>query len=398
MPSSTSNSDTFNAEHEHAGIDVHDEKMIKKEHIPYRMIPEKPWSKIVLISALMLVVAISAWELLARKMYHTAGTYQTTYENMWAEERSKLDRPNDIKVVLVGSSRVLWGFDFHIIKKYMGTQPLQLALPGTGPALFVKDIIDNTNFDGLLIVGVAPFLFNRMDEGYFGKGAIDAYKHQSPSQYTGAKIQDFISDYVAFLDDAFSLRELLERYTNLPVREGAKDLMSEEWKLGNNYKERLTEMWAPVEKVGSFDNTQITNFWSPGLKRPPPSAEKIKEMAKISIDYYKPLLKKLRARGGDIFFVRMPSAGEYLKFDLKTDYYNNMWKPMIKGLNVAAINAMDFPALSTELDIPEWSHLSRKSQDIFSNIITDYIDREYKEKTGKSIFDLLKKKQLHNVK
>jgi len=374
MPSSTSNSENFNAEHQSNA---------------YRIIPDKPFIKMLFIASILLVVGLILWEMLAYKMHHTPGTYQTGFESMWAEERSKLDSPNNIKVVLTGSSRILWGMDIHIIEEHLGSKPLQLALPGTGPALFVKDIVETTDFNGLLIVGVAPFLFNRMDEGYFGKGALDAYNQQSPSGYTGAKLHDFLSDYIAFLDDAFSMPELLERYTQLPYRPGSKKLLNEQWKLGNIYQERLTEMWQPVEQVGSFDNTQITNFWSGGLSRKPPPAKKINEMAQISIEYYKPLIAKIRKRGGDILFLRMPSSGDYLKFDLNSDYYNQMWQPMIEGLDVTAINAMDYPELSSELDTPEWSHLSRKSQDIFSHKIVDFIDQAYQKKRGKSVFELL---------
>jgi len=390
MPSSTSNSEMVNEEHESSGIETHDAVYKEELHLPYRIIPNQSWLRVNFFAGVLLIFAVVGWELLSRNMHHTAGNYQSGNESMWAEERSKLDVENKLKVVIIGSSRTLFGFDFNVINDEIGTKPLQLSIPGTGPALFVKDVVENTDFDGLLIVGVAPFLFNRMDEGYFGQGAIDAYTNQSPSDFTGAKIHDFLSDYFAFLDDAFSLPALIERYTNFPNRKGSKQLMEEIWKLGNFYEGRLTEMWEPVETVGSFDNTQMINFWKPGLRRPSPPAEKIREMAQVSIDHYAPFIKEMRARGGDIMFVRMPSSGEYLKFDLKADYYNNMWKPMIEGLDVVGLNAMDHPELSTDLDIPEWSHLSRKSQDEFSRVVFSYIDKAYLDKTGKSVYELIK--------
>lgn len=389
MHSSTSNSEQFNAEHESKTIDVHDEVHAELANMPYRIIPENSWQVIVISALIVSLLALVGWEYLARSMHHTVGTYQSGNERMWAAERNKLDKKNDIKVVLTGSSRTLWGFDFNIINDEIGIKPLQLALPGTGPALFAKDVVENTDFSGLLIVGVAPFLFNRMDEGFFGQGALDAYLKPSPSKYTGSIIHDFLSNYFGFLDDAFALPELMERYSDLPVRKDSKKLMEEIWKLGNYYEGRLTEMWAPVEEVGSFDNTQMTNFWIGGLKRTPPTAEKIQKMAQTSIDFYKPLIKQIRERGGDIVFVRMPSSGEYLNFDLKTDYYNNMWKPMIEGLDVVGLNTMDYPELSTELETPEWSHLSRKSQDHFSRIVFDYLDREYANKLGVSVFEVI---------
>ncbi|MDQ7050472.1 MAG: hypothetical protein Q9M92_13460 [Enterobacterales bacterium] len=184
--------------------------------------------------------------------------------------------------------------------------------------------------------------------------------------------------------------ELMERYIDLPHRIGSKKLLYKEWKLGNIYQARLTEMWHPVEIVGSFDNTQITNFWSNGLIKKPPTSDEIEKMAQESIEYYRPIIDKIRHRGGDIIFIRMPSSGDYLKYDLKTDYYNLMWKKMIDDLQVAALNTMDYPELSSDLETPEWSHLSRNSQDIFSHLIIDYMNRELQSKRGQSIYELLK--------
>lgn len=389
MHSSTSSSEEFNAEHQSKTIDVHDEVYAELANLPYRIIPDKQWTSIIVIAFIISLFALVGWEYLARAMHHTTGKYQSTNTRMWAEERGKLDTKNDIKIVLTGSSRTLWGFDMNVVNNEIGTKPLQLALPGTGPALFAKDVVENTDFSGLLIVGVAPFLFNRMDEGFFGQGALDAYHNQTPSKYTGSILYDFLSYNLAFIDESFELPALMERYIDLPVRKNATDLMGRQWKLGDSYEERLTKMWPPVEEVGSFDNTQLMNFWMGGLKRKPPPAEKIQEMAQTSIDFYAPLIKELRSRGGDMVFVRLPSSGEYLKFDLKTDYYNNMWKPMIEGLEVVGLNAMDYPELSDELETPEWSHLSRASQDKFSHIVFGYIDKEYQKKFGHSVYKII---------
>jgi hypothetical protein len=384
MPSSTSN---FKAETISSKTSV----MIseKKESIPYRDIPEKPWFGIFIIAMCLMVVMIIRWEMLARDMEHTAGTYQTGFDHMWAVERRKLDKVHDIKVVIVGSSRILWGIDMAIMAEHIGSKPLQLALPGTGPALFVEDIVNNTDFNGLLLVGVAPFLFNRMDEGFFGKGALNAYHKQSPANYSGAVLHNFISDYFAFLDEAFGLTQLLNHYQTLPYRVGSKKLKNDGWKLGNVYQDRLTEMWAPVEQAGGFDNVQVTNFWSGGLARTPPTPEEMAKMVTTSSDFYGPLLAKLRARGGDMVFLRLPSSGDYLKFDLKSDYYGRVWQPTIQALDIVGINAMEHEALSTGLDTPEWSHLTRASQDEFSHLITDHINRVYQAKNNKSIHQLL---------
>jgi len=369
MPSSTSSSD-----------------------IPYRQIPERNWGLVWLISAALVVAAVASWELKARSMQHLPGDYDgyTNFTTQWAEERRRLDEPDhDYRVLLLGSSRMLWAADLDILEEALGTRPLQLAIAGTGPALMLHGIVENTDFDGLVLIGVTPFLFNRLDEGFFGGDALRWYEGASPSEYSGYKIHSFLSAHLGFLDDGFKLFELIDHYTDLPERDGVWDLNAGEWKLGHHYADRQTDMWPPVEVEGSFDNEQILAFWMVGLVREPEPPEKMDEMAQAAVDFFSPLVEKLRARGGDIVFVRMPSSGKYLDHDLATSYRDLTWNPMAEGIDAVWINTMDYDELSSELEIPEWSHLSRRSQDDFSRRIVPVIERRYLEARGRSIREVI---------
>ena len=242
----------------------------------------------------------------------------------------------------------------------------------------------------MVLVGVTPFLFNWLGKGFAGGDALERYHNEAPSQWTGTQIHNMLSNHLAFLDNAFSLFELTERYIDLPVRSGAENLMQGDWKLGDIYADRQTDLWAPVEIPGSFDNTQITNFWMPGLapeKNKTP--EEMAEMSEKAIDFFKPLIDKLRARGGDVVFIRMPGAGLYQDRDVLLDHRKNLWEPMIAGFESPAINTMDYPELSTDLDIPEWSHFSRDSQDLWSARIVPYIEKAYQDSRGKSVYTVI---------
>ncbi|WP_088328997.1 hypothetical protein [Lacimicrobium sp. SS2-24] len=378
MPSSTSNS-----EHENSAV-------------RYREIPTQPWVNATFVAALIVVAAIIAWEALARSMHHIPGTYQSGFKEMWAEERKKLDAPNDIRIVITGSSRILWATDLDIMQQQFGTRPIQLALPGTSPAIFVEDVVNNTDFDGLVLVGITPFLVNWIGPGYFGGPALDFYKEPSPSDISGFYLHDFLSEYLAFLDEAFSLPELKDHYIQLPQREGAKVLNQQGWKLGDVFADRQTDMWPPVEQVGSFDNQQVINFWTRGidLDKPVPE-EKRQEMNQGLIDFFRPLVEKQRQKGGDIVFIRMPSSGDYLRKELLNDYTEKFWKPVMSELNAPYLDSFDHPELSTDLEIPEWSHLSRQSQDDWSERVPAHIERVYqtvREKPLKTIIGPDRKK------
>ena len=360
--------------------------------VPYREVPERNWGLAWLICAVLVIAAIAGWEVKARSMQHLPGDYDqfANFTAQWAEERRVLDEPDHgVRVALFGSSRMLWAADLDILEQSLGTRPLQLAIPGTSPALMLKGVVEDTDFDGLVLVGVTPFLFNRLDEGFFGGEALRWYEHPSPSELIGHEIHSFLSMHFGFLDDGFKLFELIDHYSNFPDRDGVWDLNAGEWKLGNHYADRQTDMWAPVEVEGSFDNEQILAFWMLGLSREPAKPERMEEMATSAIEFFSPLVEQLRARGGDMVFIRMPSSGKYLENDEITNYRELTWDRMAAAIDAVWINSMDYAELSSELEIPEWSHVSRKSQDDFSRRIVPIVEQHFRDVRGRSIHDII---------
>lgn len=123
---------------------------------------------------------------------------------------ASLTRPKYIRVILSGSSRLLWAADLDIMEKEFGTRPSQLSLLGTSLALFVKDIVENADFDGIFLVGATPFLFNWLTEGHFGKGAFARYHDESPSQWMSTNLHDPLAKNLGFVDEVFSLFEWVD--------------------------------------------------------------------------------------------------------------------------------------------------------------------------------------------
>ena len=124
-----------------------------------------------------------------------------------------------------------------------------------------------------------------------------------------------------------------------------------------------------------------------GKKPAPP--ERMQQMVTQAEEFFAPLVEQLTARGGDIVFIRMPSRGKFLENDEVTNYRELTWDPMAEAIDAIWINTMDYAYLSSELDIPEWSHLSRQSQDDFSRRIVPVIDQRYREARGKSVHDFI---------
>ncbi len=128
--------------------------------VPYRHIPAHPWSRLLVGASILVVLGVIGWEALGRSMHHKPGTYDDEVGHAWAIERRKLDDlDRDLpRVLLTGSSRMLWAADLDILEEGLGTRPIQLALPGTSPRIIVEHLVNTTDFDGLILTGYTPCL------------------------------------------------------------------------------------------------------------------------------------------------------------------------------------------------------------------------------------------------
>ena len=74
---------------------------------------------------------------------------------------------------------------------------------------------------------------------------------------------------------------------------------------------------------------------------------------------------KIRARGGDVVFIRSPSAGLYYEHELRAIPRATTWDKLLAETGAFGIHFEDYPEMRN-LEVPEWSHLSRASATRFT--------------------------------
>jgi hypothetical protein len=156
------------------------------------------------------------------------------------------------------------------------------------------------------------------------------------------------------------------------------------------YADRQTDLWEPVETPGSFEWQQIIRFWDEMVEEMEGMApERLAELAEDANSFFAPLVEEMRSRGGDIVFIRMPSGGEFRRLELEGDFDTHLWGPHVEGLDALSIDTWDYPELSGDLEIPEWSHFSRRSQDDWSRAVVPVLVDRYREFRGRTLHETL---------
>ncbi len=340
--------------------------------VPERDIPARPWGIILLIATIMFVILVAAWEHYWRD-YGATPSYQNS-KGAWADQRRRIDQGEGNTLVLIGSSRVLFGLQLPVWEKAGGERPIQLSLEGTTPLLAVEDLANDANFNGRLVIGVAPDLFF---SGFAYRGDVVAQYHtQSPSQRVGYWLsKHLLEPYFAFYDPDFALDTVVKRQA-WPPRPGVRGFMPVR-KLMVADANRNAHMWSKVENDPVYQN-MAQRIWAQRFAGPPPpmmdTPEKMQALVSKQIGRAADAIAKLRKRGVQVVFIRMPSAGDYYAFEQKAFPRATTWDVLLQKTNTPGIHFEDYPQLQG-YTLPEWSHLSHAEADRFTAAVVPIVQQ-----------------------
>ena len=328
------------------------------EDVTVREIPRVRLATIALLVAVLVTAGLIAWEWQMRSLGLVAGDLDDS-KGHWAVERRKVAAGEYDGVVIIGSSRILFDTNLDIWKEMTGRRPVQLAMPGTSPRPILTDFADDPDFQGLLVVDVAP-------EGFFTEGrahpdfagVLDYWKEQSPSARFGHQAGLFLSRHLAFLDDQYTLFSLIDQL-DLPNRGTITRPYLAVWKLSETYDNRQTMLWSQIETNERL-REHAMRVWMSAKPKPPEA-----ELLAMIFEQARRDVAKIRARGGEVVFVRPPSAGFYHAREEMNTPRAKTWNRLLQETGAFGINFEDYPTMQG-LELPEMSHLSRESAQRFT--------------------------------
>jgi hypothetical protein len=327
--------------------------------VPERDIPNQPWRTMSLVVLVLVVLLSSLWEWKMRSLELVPGDVSNTFDP-WAAQRRQIDK-RDVPVVILGDSRILFDSDLDHIAQLTGVRPLQLALPGSSGLPILEDIANDSHFKGLVIAGMAETAY--FDTRYSVKRpteALELSRWESPSKRASYQIQLVISKALAMLDDDYQLSTLVF-HLDPNWRRGVRGPYHDVWKLSVMNADGQTWLWRRIEHDQRL-STHARTVWHELFPPFPISDKNINEIlvrTKVAVD-------KIRARGGDVVFVRPPSAPELRAVEDKHIPRARGWDPLLAYTHAKGIHGDDLPA-AQNLTLPEESHLTRACATVFTD-------------------------------
>lgn len=343
------------------------------ERIPERSLPARPWGTALALAVATMIILLGGWEIHLRDV-GLVPAYRNT-DGLWAIQRRRVDKEGHDRVVIIGSSRAMFGFNLDAwAENFDGERPIQLALEGTNPRGFLKDLANDPDFSSLVVVGVTPGLF-------FGKGgryresALRTYKKESPSQKLGQHLGMWLERYMAMLDFDFALFEIIKRQ-DFPPRDGVDNPFPVR-KLNNMQADRQANMWEKLLDDPAYRQLARDVWAGPkGWDEPPPPERLISdEDVGEAIADTTESIAKIEAKGGQVVFVRMPSSGRVREREAKYVPRDRTWDRLMAESGVIGVHFEDYPKLQ-KFELPEWSHLNARDQVVFTVRLTRIIAKK----------------------
>lgn len=342
-----------------------------------RTIPDRPWGRLAVITAVAIAILAAAWELRCRSAGYIAGLDDT--RDLWVEQRRAV-QPDDI--VIIGSSRALFDLDLDELEHGLGKRPKQLALVGSCVYPNLKDLADDQAFHGTVLCDVVPglLLVPPMAPPYHNAlRAIERNRTQTIAQRWSHLLSLPLERCFACLQqDDLTLAALLQRI-RIPDRERAQIGPALPPCFSTIDRDRRTRMAERVHTDAAL-RERVKNGWIP-LFTPPPKPSWIPDQAFGAYMHgmvegrfadLAAAVQAIRARGGRVVFLRQPSTGDLRQVEERFAPRAVVWDRLLRDCAAPGIVAEDHPELMV-FDIPEWSHLDAAGSVGYTRLLLPYL-------------------------
>ncbi|HAD61563.1 MAG TPA: hypothetical protein DCG12_20175 [Planctomycetaceae bacterium] len=331
------------------------------------------WSRIVLVTVLLAVSAVGfrEWSLKENGIVPSLSTQAP----LWAWQRNLVRAAPSDSTVVVGSSRIAWGFDLEEWAKCSGEpRPYMLAWPAICPRPQLHDLANQQDFRGTLLVGVAPgFFFGGPDYtlAMRVRDFIKLSEHWGPADDIEQRLRFLIEPVFAFMStgEASPLLLLRERI-DLPQREGQLAPLRDRlfFRTDKHCRGRLIEgVENRPRDIEAFTSILVA-LKARSRLYPPGNVDLILEEVVKDV-------REIHNRGGQVIFVRYPSTGWYREDEQKHQPREKYWDRLIEETGCLGIHFEDHRELSGFAP-PENSHLTQQDAITFTRRLHNVIEKE----------------------
>lgn len=326
-----------------------------------------------IFTLILVACSIFCWE-----WYVRSKGFDTSYDDgppLWSDKRKQVYEPADRSTVFIGSSRIKFDLDIPTWESITGDHPIQLACVGSTPMPILENLADDPKFKGKLVIDVTEILFFSKAPPNLSRPneSLKYYHEETPAQKASFLINRLLESKLAFLDkDRLSLNAMLDK-----IRPASRKGVFVFPLFGDGFgRSKFTRQEYMTNDFLADTNQQnkvrgVWKFLAENSREKPPTGGKLDTFfntVKVAVD-------KIKARGGQVIFVRTPSSGPFLMGEKKGYPREQYWDQLLKVTGCPGIHFADYPVID-HFQCPEFSHLSTQDAVIFTKEFIRILNQE----------------------
>ena len=323
------------------------------------VVPPAPYAVSWGLTALILAGLLAGSEVLWRGRGFAPSVRDS--EMLWCVHRQRVySEEGRRKIVVLGASRaqddIVPEALAQAFPEYAGV--VHLAVEGHGALPLIKALLQDPDFDGLVIADVTTGL---LDSSYDKANPVGRYEEQCLgslgfwSTFNGqfnAWTEAELQSRIALLSPALTLKNLIDqRLSPTPPY----------WQTeASRYRPAWFRSGQPPEKLADLRRWRIGMSLSDDTPLDPPD----QVIRRIS-EELGPLFQSFTERGGQVVLVRLPSTAEHWERDERLEPKALYWDRVESAVHVPTIHFRDYPELLS-FDCPDTSHLDAEDAPEFT--------------------------------
>lgn len=310
-------------------------------------------------------LAVACASLVGLEVFWQSSGYRASVaddDDLWAYERSRVYRGGTETLVVTGFSRIRTNFATRTFRDhYPDYDVVQLAVNGKHPIAALRDLALDEDFTGVVLCSVLEISFLPW--------VADAQRAQVDHFHRTQPIVRLERALLARLEERWAI--LNERLRLIPM---AESLATEGQlpKFGRSaiLADRSVERALSLEDRAKMQRQILRNERRIYRVMTPP---KPKNWLRL-VSRVEPLVERIRARGGEVVFLRVPVAPALYAVDDHFFPKEKYWDRMTEATTAVVLHFEDMPGMA-DLDFPDLSHLNYSEAPRFTLALADELVR-----------------------
>ena len=323
-----------------------------------------------LVAVLLFTLGLLAWE-----FYLRSTRFDLSFDDggpLWTWHRDRAYLSPAEGTIFIGSSRIKFDLDVPTWESITGEKAVQLACVGSTPLPILHDLAEDEQFRGKLVIDVTEGLFFSTNPGNADRPttAMKYREEITPAQRASFLLNRPLESTFVFLDkDHYSINAMLDAL-EIPSREGvwmgpifARDFGLVKFSRQEYLADPFLEDTAQIHKQRAIWALFGSLNQKPPISGPP--LDSMLQTIKVATD-------KIKARGGQVLFVRTPSSGPFLEKEMAGFPREQYWDRILSVTGCPGVHFMDYPQIAS-YQCPEFSHLSPRDAEDFTRKFIDIL-------------------------